>query len=254
MSRRRKKRKNKGIVIAIIEFVLAIVIIGALLAMAAYFFCPLKKVTVEGTDLYTSKEVSDYILDDKYSSNTIYVFVKNKLFPKGDAEFIERFDVQITGMHSVNIVCKEKAILGYMTQDDGKYVYFNYEGKIAEISETYIERGYMKVDGVTCEDPKVGDKLSIGSDQIGYLTSLIKILKKNSLMPNEISYDENNHITLVYDTYNISLGNRSRLEEKIERVMLILPKIEGMQGTLHLENYSSQNTDIVFEKDTEAEQ
>ena len=36
--------------------------------------------------------------------------------------------------------------------------------------------------------------------------------------------------------------------------MLILPKIEGMQGTLHLENYSSQNTDIVFEKDTEAEQ
>ena len=254
MSRRRKKRKNKGIVIAIIEFVLAIVIIGALLAMADYFFCPLKKVTVEGTDLYTSKEVSDYILDDKYSSNTIYVFVKNKLFPKGDAEFIERFDVQITGMHSVNIVCKEKAILGYMTQDDGKYVYFNYEGKIAEISETYIERGYMKVDGVTCEEPKVGDKLSIGSDQIGYLTSLIKILKKNSLMPNEISYDENNHITLVYDTYNISLGNRSRLEEKIERVMLILPKIEGMQGTLHLENYSNQNTDIVFEKDTEAEQ
>ena len=61
-------------------------------------------------------------------------------------------------------------------------------------------------------------------------------------------------MTLVYDTYNISLGNRSYLEEKIERVMLILPKIEGMQGTLHLENYSSQNTDIVFEKDTEAEQ
>ena len=79
-------------------------------------------------------------------------------------------------------------------------------------------------------------------------------MKKNSLMPNVISYDENNHITLVYDTYNISLGNRSYLEEKIERVMLILPKIEGLQGTLHLENYSNQNTDIVFEKDTEAEQ
>ena len=221
MSRRRKKRRNKGFVLAIIEFVLAIVILVAIIGVSAYFLCPLKKVTVEGTDLYTSEEVSNYILDDEYSKNTVYVFLKNKLFPKGDAEFIEKFDVQITGMHSINIVCKEKAILGYMTQDDGKYVYFNYDGKIAEI---------------------------------GYLTSLIKILKKNSLMPNVISYDENNHITLVYDTYNISLGNRSYLEEKIERVMLILPKIEGLQGTLHLENYSNQNTDIVFEKDTEAEQ
>ena len=254
MSRRRKKRRNKGFVLAIIEFVLAIVILVAIIGVSAYFLCPLKKVTVEGTDLYTSEEVSNYILDDEYSKNTVYVFLKNKLFPKGDAEFIEKFDVQITGMHSINIVCKEKAILGYMTQDDGKYVYFNYEGKIAEISETYIERGYMKIEGVTCEEPKVGDKLSIGSNQVGYLTSLIKILKKNSLMPNVISYDENNHITLVYDTYNISLGNRSYLEEKIERVMLILPKIEGLQGTLHLENYLNQNTDIVFEKDTEAEQ
>ena len=252
MSRRRKRRKSH--ILAIIEIIFSLILLLVILGILAYFLCPLTDVSVEGTDLYTSDQVSEYILDDKYSTNTIYAFLKNKLFPKGDAEFIERFDVQITGMHSVNIVCKEKAILGYMTQDDGKYVYFNYEGKIAEISETYIERGYMKVDGVTCEEPKVGDKLSIGSDQIGYLTSLIKILKKNSLMPNEISYDENNHITLVYDTYNISLGNRSRLEEKIERVMLILPKIEGMQGTLHLENYSNQNTDIVFEKDTEAEQ
>ena len=250
---RRKKKSSKGFVLIIIEFVLAIAILLAILGVAAYILCPLKKVTVEGTDLYTSKEVSEYILDDQYSSNTVYVFIKNKLFPKGDAEFIDHFEVQMTGMHSINIVCKEKSILGYVSQEDGKYVYFDYDGKIVEISETYIERGYMKVKGVTCEEPKIGDKLSIGSDQIGYLTSLIKILKKNSLMPNEISYDENNHITLVYDTYNISLGSKSLLEEKIERVMLILPNIAGMYGTLHLENYSNQNTDIVFEKDSEEE-
>jgi cell division protein FtsQ len=254
MSKRKKKRKSKGIVLVIIELILAVVILAAILGAGAYFMCPLQEVTVEGTDLYTSDEITNYILDDEYSTNTVYVFLKNKLFPKGDAEFIDHFDVQITGMHSVNIHCKEKAILGYMTQEDGTYVYFNYDGKIVEISETYIERGYMKVEGVTCEEPKVGDKLSIGSDQIGYLTSLLKLLKKNSLMPNVISYDEKGHITLAYDTYNISLGNRTYLEEKIERIVLILPNIEGMYGTLHVENYSNQNTDIVFEKDTNIEQ
>jgi len=44
------------------------------------------------------------------------------------------------------------------------------------------------------------------------------------------------------------------LEEKIDRMLRILPQIEGLYGTLHLENYSSQNTDIVFEKDTAQEQ
>ncbi len=44
------------------------------------------------------------------------------------------------------------------------------------------------------------------------------------------------------------------LEEKIDRVLRILPEIEGMYGTLHVENYSNQNTDIVFEKDPEVQE
>lgn len=254
MSRRKKKRKKGGIILVLIEFILAIVIFAIIAGVAAYYFCPLQEVKVEGTDLYTSDEIQGYILDDEYSFNTVYVFIKNKIFPKGDAEFIDHFNVKMTGLNSITIECKEKSILGYMVGEDGKYIYFNYDGKIVEISETYVERGYMKVEGVICEEPSIGDELSIGDDQIGYLTSLIKLLKKNSLMPNVVSYDENNHITLAYDDYNISLGNKAYLEEKIDRIILILPNIEGMSGTLHLENYSNQNTDIVFEKDTDVEE
>ncbi len=249
MSRRRKRRKSH--ILAIIEIIFSLILLLVILGILAYFLCPLTDVSVEGTDLYTSDQVSEYILDDKYSTNTIYAFLKNKLFPKGDAEFIESFDVKITGMHSITIVCNEKPILGYISQEDGKYIYFNYDGSITEISESYIDRGYMQVEGVTCEEPEVGMTLPIGDDQIGYLTSLIKILQKNDIMPNVVSYDENSHITLKYDTYNISLGSSVYLEEKIDRALKILPQIEGLQGTLHLENYSTQNTDIVFEKDIE---
>lgn len=254
MSRRRKKRGIGAFILVLIEIILAIVIMGMILGGASIYLCNLKDVTVEGTDLYTKEEITGYILDDKYSSNTIYAFLKNKLFPKSDAEFIEAFDVKLTGLNSIKIVCKEKTILGYIVAEDEKYIYFDYDGVITEISEAFVDRGYMKVDGVECEDPKIGEELSIGDEQIGYLTSLIKILQKNEIMPNVISYDERGRITARYDTYNISLGSSVYLEEKIDRLLRILPQIDGMYGTLHLENYSNQNTDIVFEKEDTAEE
>ncbi len=253
MSRRRKKKK-RGVFLVFIELILGIAILLMLFGGAAYLLCPLEDVSVEGTDLYTSDEITGYILDDEYCGNTVYAFLKNKIFPKGDAEFIESFDVHITGLHSLTIICNEKTILGYLAEDDGSYIYFNYDGEIVEISDTFVDRGYMKVQGVTCEEPVVGSKLSIGESEMGYLTSLIKILNKNNLMPNVVSYDEDGRITLAYDTYNISIGSSVYLEEKIERVMLILPQIEGLYGTLHLENYSGSNTDIVFEKDVSQEE
>lgn len=254
MSRRRKKRGLGGFILGLIELILGIGILVALAGVVAYFFCPLKNVSVEGTDLYSSEEVANYILDDEYSHNTVYAFVKNKLFPKGDAEFIDKFGVKMTGPNSLTIICYEKDILGYIASEDGKYIYFDFSGRIVEISDTYLDRGYMKVEGVVCDEPEIGKTLPIGDSEIGYLTSLIKILNKNDLMPNVISYDDRGHITVSYDTYNIALGSSIYLEEKIDRVLRILPQIDGMYGTLHLENYSNQNTDIVFEKDTEAEQ
>jgi cell division protein FtsQ len=248
MSRKRKRRK-KGFMLVIIEYLLGAAILFGIFVMVAYFVCPLKKVTVEGTDLYTKDEITGYILDDKYSGNAMYAFIKNKLFPKGDAEFIDSFDVELTGRNSLKIICNEKKILGYIHEEDGMYEYFNYSGKIVEISETFVDRGYMKVEGVSCEEPQVGKKLSIGDEQIGYLTSLIKLLHKNDLMPNVVSYDENGRITLGYDDYNIALGSSVYLEEKIDRAMKILPQLEGLHGTLHLEKYSSSSTDIVFEKE-----
>ena len=88
---KRVKRRRKGFMLVIIETLLALIIVLLILAAAAIFLCPLKEVAVEGTDLYTSDEIKGYILDDEYSNNTLYAFVKNKLFPKGDAEFIDHY-------------------------------------------------------------------------------------------------------------------------------------------------------------------
>ena len=244
-SKRKKRRAAKALVI--IEIILGIIILLAVAFGFVYFFCRVEAVSVQGTNLYSDAEITGYVLDDEYCSNAVYAYLKNKLMPKSGAEFIDHFEVEMTGLNSLTITAKEKTILGYMIHDP-YFIYFNYDGVIVEISDTYVD-GYMRVDGVECEEPQIGEMLSIGEAQAGYLTALIKLVQKNDLMPQVISYDEYSRITLVYETLKIVLGNSEYLEEKIDRVTYILPQIAGEHGILHLENYSVNNTDIVFEKD-----
>ncbi|MBO5657073.1 MAG: hypothetical protein J6R94_02695 [Agathobacter sp.] len=47
----------------------------------------------------------------------------------------------------------------------------------------------------------------------------------------------------------MQLGGIENLTQKVDRMAKILPTLEGMAGTLHLENWTEQNTNIVFEKE-----
>ena len=49
----------------------------------------------------------------------------------------------------------------------------------------------------------------------------------------------------------MELGEAKYLNDKIVRLVEILPKLDGMTGVLHIEDYSEKNTDIIFEKDEE---
>ena len=57
MSRRRKKRGLGGFILGLIELILGIGILVALAGVAAYFFCPLKNVSVEGTDCTAQRKL-----------------------------------------------------------------------------------------------------------------------------------------------------------------------------------------------------
>ena len=249
MAKKKKKRK-KGFGLVVIEWILGLAIIIGIGIAFCYFFCKVKDVSVEGTKLYSTVEIIDYILDDELCDNAVYAVVSNHFFPKDGLEFISDFEVKMTSLNTIVIVCNEKPILGYMENNPSEYIYFNYDGRIAQISSHYVD-GYIKVEGVMCEEPMEGDLLDIGDRQVGYLVALIKAVEKYDLIPNVISYNSRGDVTLIYDSYNIVLGDVEYLEEKMERITHILPSIEQMEGTLHVENYSPNSTDIVFEKKME---
>ena len=230
--------------------IISLVLLLALFFVVGNFACKLKHVSVEGTDLYSAKDVAGLVLRGPGADNALFLFLKCKVKSPEAPEFISSIDVTMDGIDSVVITANEKYIMGYLTNDNETYIYFDYEGRINEISERLIP-DVMRVEGVECEKPKMGKSLNIGRSYAGYLLTLMSLLDELNIYPLEICYDETGAITVVMEHMDIKVGNNEQLEDKISRLEYILPQLVNQVGILHLENFSAENTDIVFERTDE---
>lgn len=232
------------------KVIISLVLLVVLFFTTGYFACKLKHVSVEGTELYSAKEIAGTVLRGYGADNALFLFLKCKVKSPEPPEFISSIDVTMDGPNSVVITANEKYIMGYITNDNESYIYFDYDGKINEISERLIP-GVMRVEGVECEKPKMGKSLNIGRSHAGYLLTLMALLEDLNIYPLEICYDETGAVTVVMDHMDIKVGNNEQLEDKVSRLEYILPQLTTQVGVLHLENFSASNTDIVFERTDE---
>ena len=77
-----------------------------------------------------------------------------------------------------------------------------------------------------------------------------KALKANNIFVNSIKVDENHNIFGQKENLKINFGLKNDMDDKCKRLSIILPQLENQSGTLHLENFSKENTDIVFKKES----
>ncbi len=82
---------------------------------------------------------------------------------------------------------------------------------------------------------------------------LTKMIDKYDIQPDYvlISADSKGEkeMTLYYGSIRAALGTDTDLEEKITRLAAILPKLSERSGILHLEEFTSDTVNIVFEED-----
>ena len=53
---------------------------------------------------------------------------------------------------------------------------------------------------------------------------------------------------MSYGEITVLIGQAQNLNEKVVRLSHIMPKLDGQKGTLHLESWTENTTDIAFEK------
>lgn len=246
-NRRRKRKRVSKFRFYFINILLGVIIFAILLVMLIYFLCHLSKVTVSGSTLYTENEIEAYVLDDAYSNNTIYVYLKNLIKPKEDIPFVESVKVSIKGRNSVAITVTEKGLLGYIPLADGTYAYFDEKGTVAEVSDQLVA-DVMLVNGIACEKAVNGKQLDVDAKTLKTLLTLTQALRKNEIVVSSITFEDDGTMNLQYGDIVIDMGNKNYLTEKVMRLPYVLPKLEGLAGTLHLENWTEDQTDIVFKK------
>lgn len=223
-----------------------------LLAIAAFVVVKVftvQNVEVEGNELYGSEQISSTVLNDEYSWNTLYVYLKYRFLDTETVPFIDTMEISIKDPHTLHIMVYEKGIIGYLFDpSSGKNVYFDKDGFVVELSNNIIS-GVPRIEGVQFEDIVLYEELPIRKDDLRELLTLTQTLKRNELTPDSIIYGETYSPVLVYKDVRIQVGDETLLTQKVARIVKIMPTIRDLSGVLHLETWTEEATNIIFEKD-----
>ena len=252
--RRRKKRRKIGLYILLILILL--IAAGVFIVMNVF---TVENVVVEGNELYSSTQIENMVLNDEYSWNSLYVDLKYRFVDMEGVPFGDTMEVSLDNPHTVHIKVYEKGMLGYLYINSiGQNAYFDKDGFVVETSTEVID-GVPKITGISCEEVVLYEKLQLeNSDILRDLLNLTQTLKKYNLLPDEIQYDSNMEPVLYYGTIQVKIGSEDNLSQKVVRLSIILPQLDGLSGTLHLETWTPETTDIIWDRaeeqpDTEEE-
>ncbi len=230
-----------------IRGVMIATVLGILLGILSTVIFTVQNVEVEGNTLYSSELISEQILNDDFSWNTIYVYVKYRLFDTEDIPFVDTMEIRMTGPHSLHITVYEKGIMGYFYINGiGENVYFDKDGFVVETSSQVIE-GVPQIVGLDCDEVVLYEKLPIDSTMLSGILTLTKTLEREDLVPDTITYGVTNAPLLTYGDVQVTIGSTSDLTQKVARLAEILPTLSGSSGTLHMENWTEESTSIVFD-------
>ena len=242
--KRRKARKRKKIAIAL----LIILLLLAAAALVVIKVFRVEKVEVEGNELYDAKVIEKAVLNDKYSWNSLYVFLKYRFVDTKKVPFVDTMEITLKDPQTLHIKVYEKGIMGYLyISSIDENAYFDKDGLVVETSSKVID-GTPQIIGIDCDKVVLYEKLPIGNAKLREILTLTQALKRNSLIPDSITYGVANEPLLAYGKIKVEMGSLELLTQKVERLAKIKPSLEGMDGTLHLENWTEETTIIVFDK------
>ena len=241
--RRRKQRLVTAFKVTVI--VLSVILILVLVAINAF---RVKKVVVEGNELYDQSVIEKAVLNDQYSWNSLYVFFKYKFVDTEQIPFIDTMEISLKDPQTLHIMVYEKGMMGYIyIPGISENAYFDKDGFVVETSSDEIENVPL-IKGIECNEVVLYEKLPIKEEQLKKILLLTQALKRSELVPKSITYGEPNEPVISYGKVQVTIGDISLLTQKVERIAAIMPSLKGKKGMLHLENWTEESTNIVFDK------
>lgn len=242
--RRQKKRRLKFILKLLLGFV---ILMGAAAFVVLEFFT-VENVEIEGNQLYDDAIIKNTVLNDEYCGNSLYVYLKYRFTDTEAIPFIDTMDITLKDPRTLHINVYEKGMMGYLyIPGIGENAYFDKDGFVVETSSEIIS-GVPEIAGITCDVVVLYEQLPIERSELKNILTLTQTLKRSNLVPDRIVYGSAYSPVLCYGQVNVQMGSMELLTQKVERIANILPTVREMSGVLHLENWSEETKNIVFDK------
>ncbi len=247
---RRQKKKHRKAGMIVFSTIVLLAAVGALVVAKVF---TVQDVVVEGNELYSDEQIEGLVLNDEYSWNSLYVVLKYRIVDIGEVPFVDEVEISLDNPHTVRISVYEKGILGCFYIDSlGQYAYFDRDGFVVEVSPEVIP-DVPKVTGVGCNEVVLYEKLPLDEPKVlGNLLQLTQTLKKYELMPQEIHYDEALEPELSYYGTTVVVGSDAYLTQKVVRLSAILSQLAGLYGTLHMETWTPETTNIIYDREEQS--
>ncbi len=242
--KRRRQRRLKRLLIALLVLI-AVAIVSAFIVAKVFV---VKTVKVEGNKLYNEQLIRETVLNDEYSWNSLYVLLKYTFMDTKEVPFIDTMEIKLNSPTCLTIKVYEKGLLGYLhVPVMNQMAYFDKDGFVVETSTRIIEN-VPKIEGISCEEVVLFEKLPIDDQQLRDMLTLTQTLKREGLEPDGIYFGAVNSPVVYYGNTEVWLGSTELLTQKVERLNEILPNVLGLEGVLHMENWTEETANIIFEK------
>jgi len=225
--------------------VLLVIVIGVLIFKKTF---TVTDITVVGNEHYTDEEIINFIITKPYERNSVVLYLKYNNKTIKDIPFVEQMDVQILSPTSVKIMVYEKAIAGCV-EYLGHYMYFDKDGVVVEGSSEMTD-GVPFVTGLSFDHMMLYEELPVENQNVFMMVlNITQLLNKYEIKTDRIYFDVDYNITLYFGDSKVYLGSSDYIDEKINEMHFLLPKLEGFAGVLHMENYTGESGVFSFIKD-----
>lgn len=247
--KRNKIKRHSEFHYYLFNIILFLIIVTIITGFIIVFFCQTTHVKVKGNTICSDKEIREYVLSDPYDENAVYATVRNHFKPEKDIPFVSSYRVSMTGRNSLLIDVTEDFPYGMLISDKkDEFVYYDRHGIALDVSSRVVE-GVLRVTGLEVKKPQRGEVIPVGESNVKTILTIQDAIRRQKLKVNAIVFSKDGTITFKTRDITVNLGTRASMSEKLRRLPYILPKLKKEHGTLHLEEWSEENKDIVFERE-----
>ena len=225
---------------------------AVLLIFVLVFFLGFRvtSVQVEGNSFYTDDEIKNMVTNVPLAKNSILAGFINTEKSTKDAAMIDSIKISRINRNTLLLQVEEKQIIGYI-EYQGQCLNFDRQGIIQIITDEPMEN-VPKIGGIDVKEAVQGERLSgISRTKLNTILSVGKMLEKMENKPDRLEFNDLNQLVMYYGDIEVRLGDDENMDEKINRLVGILPELEGMSGILHLENTTEDSESVVFDDATQ---